>query len=667
MNTTHPARPSVAAVCLGLSLLSTNVFAAGNIPTGITGLWRFQDNANKLQATIGMDLINSSPANAAWMSGPWTEAGVSWHGGLYSDGGIIMDLSWDYLTVNPLFTANGGGSYVNEYTILWDVNPDPNLNSLFQTASDPHGDDGDLWIIATNRPASIIGVDDVGFSTATFDGTKWHRVVLSVKNGEFFRIYVDGTNYLEGAGQPIDGRFSLYPDRFHLFADDNWQDAWIRCGLVAAWNRALTGAEIEAMGGWTNGAGAPSPLRFSSEVPEVLAIPPADGGTNIAPEIAYQALILDPARVLTANNAQLLLDGAPTPAIARVGAMLAARASGGLFPSGSTHTYTLIAGAGSTFTTNQTTVTVQKYTPYEWRFLNGDLTSALGNGAMTYADSFNTPGQTTFGTTDGSSVPHINGSPAKYMHVPGFTLDTDGYLLEFADSPPNVGANDYLNRYTLLMDVMVPSPWPLTWLVPFFNTDPYNLNDADFYLYGDGSVGIGYTGYSSAGSVSSNAWQRIAFVADLQANTLTYYVNGKNVKSGAADGLGNRWALYSNLDPGPDMFLFNEGDLGGVYTHELYVSSVAFTDRALSAAEVAALGGPKANGIFVPSFAPAPSLSCQASGAGVAISWPTNCIGYTLEQSSSVNAPHWTPVFGITNNTLNISPGLGSQFFRLVQ
>jgi len=96
-----------------------------------------------------------------------------------------------------------------------------------------------------------IGVDDVGYSTTTFDASagQRHRIVLSVKNGDFFRVYVDGTNYLDGVGQPVDGRFSLYPDRFHLFADNNWQDAWIRCGTVAAWNRALTGEEIGSLGG----------------------------------------------------------------------------------------------------------------------------------------------------------------------------------------------------------------------------------------------------------------------------------------------------------------------------------------------------------------------------------------------------------------------------------
>jgi hypothetical protein len=43
--------------------------------------------------------------------------------------------------------------------------------------------------------------------------------------------------------------------------------------------------------------------------------------------------------------------------------------------------------------------------------------------------------------------------------------------------------------------------------------------------------------------------------------------------------------------------LFNEGDLTGVYTHELYLSSFFFADRTLSAAEIQTLGAADADGI----------------------------------------------------------------------
>ena len=138
----------------------------------------------------------------------------------------------------------------------------------------------------------------------------------------------------------------------------------------------------------------------------------------------------------------MLLDGIPvTPVVTGPAASMFVKfSSGGLLPSGSTHKHTLTANVGGSPFTNEVTFKVQNYTSYEWRFTNADLSAALGNGVMTYADPSTTPGLTSFGTTDGSTVPHINGSPAKYMHVPGFTLSTDGYLLQFNDSGPNVGS-----------------------------------------------------------------------------------------------------------------------------------------------------------------------------------------------------------------------------------
>ena len=422
---------------------------------------------------------------------------------------------------------------------------------------------------------------------------------------------------------------------------------------------------------WAAGSGTndtPTPLVFSDTTPDVISVSPADGETNVAPDFAYQATILDLVGLIDTNSIQLLLDGAPmTPVVTTTLAQKVIKFSGGgLLQSGSTHKYTLVASASGVSSTNEVTFKVQNYTSYEWRFTNGDLSASLGNGVMTYADESTTPGLTSFGTTDGSTVPHINGSPAKYMHVPGFTLDTDGYRLLFNDSGPNVGASANINRYTLLMDMLVPGPWSLTWIVPFFNTDPYNLNDADFYLYGDGSIGIG-SGYSATNVMTPNTWYRVAFVADLKANTLTYYVNGTNVKSRAADGLGGRWALYSNQDAGPDLLLFNEGDTSGVYTHELYVSSVAFVDRVLSADELAALGGPNANGILVPSITPRPVLAIQRATGGATVSWPTNYVGYTLEQADSLNAPQWKPVAGITNNAVSVIASSAAKFYRLAR
>ena len=232
---------------------------------------------------------------------------------------------------------------------------------------------------------------------------------------------------------------------------------------------------------------------------------------------------------------------------------------------------------------------------YEWTFNSSDLSASLGSGIITYAGA--SGGLTTFGTT-GGGVPNIGGNAANYMHVPAFTSAANGYNLELVNTGPN-GGGSYVNNYTIVFDVLVPSPWPLDYIVPFFNTDPGNGNDADFYLYGDGEIGIGGGGYSDPGALTPDTWYRVAFVSDLTANTLTYYVNGTSVKSRTAGGVDDgQFALYSNSDPGADLRLFNEPT--GLYTHELYLNSFAFVDHAMTSGELSALGGPNAQGILVP-------------------------------------------------------------------
>ncbi|MFA5292317.1 MAG: hypothetical protein WC496_04695 [Phycisphaerae bacterium] len=231
-----------------------------NFPmNGLTGLWRFQDSANKFAPTFGTAPITSSNAgNSAWFSGPWTMVGTPVNNGLYADGGCIQERIWDYITVqHGISGANGGGSYINEYTVAIDYCQTSGLtawNSLFQTAWGGNSNDGDLW----TDGAGHIGVGATGYSTLTYDASKWHRIILSVDNGSFYRVYVDGVLFLDGAGQAIDGRFSLELDQFNLFADDSWEDQWGLVGTVAVWGRALSTAEVAGMGGWINGSATPT-------------------------------------------------------------------------------------------------------------------------------------------------------------------------------------------------------------------------------------------------------------------------------------------------------------------------------------------------------------------------------------------------------------------------
>ncbi|RYD43339.1 MAG: PEP-CTERM sorting domain-containing protein, partial [Verrucomicrobiaceae bacterium] len=222
-----------------------------------------------------------------------------------------------------------------------------------------------------------------------------------------------------------------------------------------------------------------------------------------------------------------------------------------------------------------------------------------------------TSSQISFATTNGTTVPHIGGQAARYLSVPSLTGATNGINLTFSNSGPNGGGN-YINDYTLIMDIY--SPGAAGWQA-LFNTDVANTNDADFYINTTGQLGIGELGYGASPVVSQNQWTRIAFVADLDGGIVKYFVNGTlaHTRTGApmTDG---RFALYSNANAGADLLLFNEG-ISGVYTHDLYVNSVAFTDATLSDSAIAALGGPSAAGIFVPE--PGSSLLAVLSCAGL--------------------------------------------------
>jgi hypothetical protein len=213
----------------------------------------------------------------------------------------------------------------------------------------------------------------------------------------------------------------------------------------------------------------------------------------------------------------------------------------------------------------------------------------------------------------------------------------------------------------MIFDVLLPGA--LNWF-PFFNTATGNGNDADFYISPSGALGIAAIGYSAPGLIAANTWYRIAFAADLAAGTVTYYLNGNPVLTGSA-GLDGRHSLYSNADPGPDLLLFNEGDTSGIYTHEVYLSSFFFTDRRMSAAEILALGGPKARGILAPP--PPITVSIAIESANLALGWSGGDGAYQLQKKDTLADGSWQNLGTPTNETNRLVPHDGNAgFFRVI-
>lgn len=154
--------------------------------------------------------------------------------------------------------ANGGGAYVNNYTMIWDLYvPQSSFDQgdwlSFYNTNDSNTNDGDAFLYT---PDGSWGVGDLGYAGVISPDT-WHRYAIvhevqldgSVKHSKF----IDGT--LVGTGTTsLDGRFALYTvddvdsPWFHVMADNDGDmlPAYIASFYVS--DEAWSAADIKALG-----------------------------------------------------------------------------------------------------------------------------------------------------------------------------------------------------------------------------------------------------------------------------------------------------------------------------------------------------------------------------------------------------------------------------------
>ena len=231
----------------------------------------------------------------------------------------------------------------------------------------------------------------------------------------------------------------------------------------------------------------------------------------------------------------------------------------------------------------------------QWEF-NGDFSAAIGAAIVPNGTAVS---GSVFGTTATFGIPAIGGQAAQVMRFPALPGSADGYkMFPGAAANGSYSAGD-VNKYSLVMDVLYPAASDSLYRA-LFNTAAANNNDADFFI-GDNTTtpqpnGIGISGVYD-GTILPDTWYRIALVVDLDtpAGTPTYnkYINGTLV--GSQELRAGRFAPWS-LESGNPSWIFSDEDgetaLG-------YVNSVQFSDYAMTAAQVAFLGGPTASGIAV--------------------------------------------------------------------
>lgn len=245
----------------------------------------------------------------------------------------------------------------------------------------------------------------------------------------------------------------------------------------------------------------------------------------------------------------------------------------------------------------------------QWQFnnnLNGDVGStAVSHGAIGY-ETATINGQSAtvarigdLGKDGDATYTYGTQSNVQFKNPIGWSPDGPVFDLN-GTGVWGIAGDTY--QYSLLMDVKV--PWQSDW-VGLFDTmldskqnggfGPWD--EADLWVRPDHALGVAG---AYAGQMPDNVWVRMAIVADLgtyldkhnQDGKLKVYINGNLVNNMNNSYFGefwpNRWALQENFQ------LF--GDPTG-YDSEMLVNSVQLRNYAMSAREVADLGGPTAAGI----------------------------------------------------------------------
>ena len=211
----------------------------------------------------------------------------------------------------------------------------------------------------------------------------------------------------------------------------------------------------------------------------------------------------------------------------------------------------------------------------QWEF-NGNLESAVGGAALqpeAYAPAVVPEVEFLVMEIDGEEA-----QVARFSRGTAFRLTHD---LE-----PN-GGGQYLNSYTLIMDVMFPPD--RQGYTGLWQTNESNTNDADWFIDGGNRLGLSkvYGGY-----VANGEWHRLALVVDSNAGTYTSFINGEQVQQIippiTVDG---RWSVASTAH------LFADEDQEN---WEGYVNSVQLRAFLMTPEELAELGGPTAAGIPEP-------------------------------------------------------------------
>ena len=238
------------------------LFAPATQAANLSGLWLFDNPTNPAEATVGNDLIFQGTA-------PTFAANLADDGGNVQIGTITTAAATNAnrIRADHGIAANGGGSFVNNYSIVADIFSPPGSRSSWRTlyqTNTGNSNDGDYFIRPDN---DNVGVGDLTYSGSPIDETAWTRLVLTVDltlDGGDANLYLDGAlHYTHSSNPGVDGRFSLDPF-LYFFTDNDGDNAPMNVAALGIYDGVLTSAEVASLGSAGDVIPEPSALLLTA-------------------------------------------------------------------------------------------------------------------------------------------------------------------------------------------------------------------------------------------------------------------------------------------------------------------------------------------------------------------------------------------------------------------
>jgi hypothetical protein len=169
------------------------------------------------------------------------------------------------------------------------------------------------------------------------------------------------------------------------------------------------------------------------------------------------------------------------------------------------------------------------------------------------------------------------------------------------DIAPNGGSSGYVNQFTVVYDLFLPTSTDATWRSLLQTTTAPDGNDGDYFVSTSNMLGVSSINYTEQ-TLAADAWYRIVFSADIGANidggdppssfltTVTDTLGSSWTFRHASQDLDGRHSLYSTANDNiVHFFADNDGE-----DNLVTVTNLALFDVPLTQAESVALGPPGA-------------------------------------------------------------------------